>query len=346
MQPSRGPSVRGLKQVFMLQRADHGNRRFGTLVLVHARWGEAIEATVAFVVEHRNPCIVVAAKPGGREGKGVEPKVVVGEMPRTGAGVCNTGDLDGLLVERRLRVVRSSTPNRGDRQTSVVGFATHQPFEKIETRLDVVDRTGSLTGREQRLGDEGIVVRQTILGPRPRAIGTHHVAHLFARVVEKERRVVVVRVDSGHFCGAERRVTHRANRGSPVEARVVEGALCLAADVVVETEAGRGAECPESATPAVVGRRGIDPHALETETVADHSRLVNCVVDEVECDTTEHLGPERSAAVVKRRDREAGIVVGAVPEAETGVPTLGVFQNAAVVGEAGEVTERDAVRVV
>jgi len=133
VQPSRGPSVRGLKQVFMLQRADHGNRRFGTLVLVHARWGEAIEATVAFVVEHRNPCIVVAAEPSGRKGEGVEPKVVVGEMPRTGAGVCNTGDLDGLLVERRLRVVRSSTPNRGDRQTSVVGFATHQPFEKIET---------------------------------------------------------------------------------------------------------------------------------------------------------------------------------------------------------------------
>lgn len=170
---------------------------------------QAIEATVTLGVEHRNTCVVVAVEPRRREGKAVEPVFVVRETPRASTRIRDTCDLDGLLVERGLRVVRTAATHGCHRQSTIECLSFEKPLEKVEAGFDVVDGTGAFTCSKESLGNQGVVVRQSIFGPRPGSVRAHEIAYFFGGIVQKKGRIVVVRVDGGNLGCAERGVTHR-----------------------------------------------------------------------------------------------------------------------------------------
>ncbi len=131
-----------------------------------------------------------------------------------------------------------------------------------------------------------------------------------------------------------------------MQASMVEGALSLGAYVGIEAKTRGTTECPERASPAVVGRGSVDPHTLEIEPVADHARIIDGVVDEVQGDSSENFRTERTPLVVQRCDRETRVVVGAVPVTEPGVSALGVLENSAIIRESREVSKTHTLRIV
>src|ERR1700730_16480230 len=86
-QDAGSPRPRGGHAMALLQRGDHGERRFGALVTAASGTGEAVAATAGPFVEQRQLGVVVAETPCDAPLPAREPLVIAGDRRRAHARV-------------------------------------------------------------------------------------------------------------------------------------------------------------------------------------------------------------------------------------------------------------------
>ena len=234
---------------------------------------------------------------------------------------------------------RLQPPAGTHRQAAVSGLDGQQPVEHAQAVAQNPAAAEFGAGHDDSLGDGRVRVAEPGCWPRPPGV-SRRFSDDRAGPVEKRARASMVRPFLEYLGGPERRERHGVRprrRDLRAAAESVDGFL---ADPRGGSSGGGGAKAPQSAAPAVPDGGLALPAAVVTEAVTEPSVWRLCLRQEVEVAAPQgyqFLGWRRFPA---HHDQAAGNVIDAVAALVLGHDSLGVLEQADVVGQPLQVPER------